>query len=88
MSKPEIIARIKGLFSVLLVLTLGAVIIIPLTSTFLGEEQRSVSHHMSIYMVLILAWIFLAAVFGITYMISEGSKGLKPISLPVNKEEA
>lgn len=87
-SKPEILTRMKGFFSALLVLTLGILIVIPLTSTWISEEQRSLSHNMSIYLVLLLVWIILAIAFGIAYLASEGSKGLKPIHLPVNREEA
>ncbi len=77
----------KGFFSALLILTLGVLVIIPLTSTLMGNEQSSLSHHMSIYMVIVIAWILLAIAFGIAYLASEGSKGIKPIPLPVNREE-
>ncbi len=87
MSKPEILTRMKGFFSALLILTLGVLVIIPLTSTLIDDEQSSLSHHMSIYMVIVIAWILLAIAFGIAYLASEGSKGIKPIPLPVNREE-
>jgi len=87
-SKPEILTRMKGFFSALLVLTLGVLIIIPLISTLVGNGQESVTYNMTIYIVLLLAWILLAIAFGIAYLASEGSKGLKPIPLPINREEA
>ncbi len=86
-SKPEILTRMKGVFSALLILTLGVLVVIPLTSTLIGNEQSSLSHHMSIYMVIVIAWILLAVAFGIAYLASEGNKGIKPIPLPVNREE-
>lgn len=77
----------KGFFSALLVLTLGVLIVVPITYELLGNEQGSVAPNMTIYVLVFLALIFLAIVFGITYLISEASKGFKPISLPINKEE-
>lgn len=87
MSKPEILTRVKGFFAALLVLTLGVLIIIPLTSTLVRNGQESIMNNMTIYIVLLLAWIVLAIAFGIAYLASEGSKGLKPITLPVQKEQ-
>jgi len=78
----------KGFFSALLVLTLGVLIIIPLTSTLVSNGQNSLTHNMTIYVILLVAWIILAIAFGIAYLASEGSKGLKPIPLPINREEA
>lgn len=86
MSKPQIRSRMKGLFLALLLLTLGVLLVIPMTSLVTGEESP-VAHHMTIYSVLLIAWIFLAIAFGIAYLASEGSKGLKPISLPIGEEE-
>ena len=88
MSKSEMLVQMKVFFSVLLVLTLGVLVIIPLTSTLVSNGQSSLEHNMTIYVVLLIAWILLAMAFGIGYLASEGSKGLKPIALPINKEEA
>ena len=85
MSKLGILTRVKGLFLALLVVTLGVLIVIPLTSLVTGESP--VVHHMTIYTILLIAWILLAVVFGIALLASTGSKVLQPIPLPVNKEE-
>ncbi len=81
----EALAYIKGLFSALLILSLAAILIVPLTSEVLNNKG-SISE-INIYIILLIVWVLLAVTLGIVYLALEGSKGLKPISLPINREE-
>jgi DMSO reductase anchor subunit len=75
----------KGFFLVLLGITVGALLVIPMSS--MVAEERPAAHHMTIYSVLLIAWIILGIAFGIAYLASEGSKGIKHIPLPVTEED-
>lgn len=81
----EALARIRGLFSALLIITLAAIVIVPLTSEFLNHEMSN--SQINIYVTLLIVWILLAVTLGIIYLASEGSKQIKPITLPINEEE-
>jgi predicted membrane protein len=81
----EALAYIKGLFSALLILSLAAILIVPLTSQILNNKE-SISE-INIYITLLIVWVLLAITLGIVYLALEGSKGFKHIPLPINKEE-
>lgn len=81
----EALARIRGLFSALLIITLAAIVIVPLTSEILNHEMSN--SQINIYVTLLIVWILLAVTLGIIYLASEGSKQIKPITLPINEEE-
>jgi len=81
----EALAYIKGLFSALLILSLAAILIVPITSEVLNNKE-SISE-INIYITLLIVWVLLAITLGIVYLALEGSKGFKPISLPINREE-
>lgn|GEM_PF-3868092 len=81
----EALARIRGLFSALLIITLAAIVIVPLTSEILNHEVSN--SQINIYVTLLIVWILLAVTLGIIYLASEGSKQIRPITLPINEEE-
>lgn len=82
MSKEKLV-YVKGLFSALLVLTLATIVLVPLTSELFNKSGSEIG----IYMILLIVWILLVATLGIIYLASEGSTALKPVPLPINKEE-
>jgi hypothetical protein len=84
MSK-EALAYVKGILSALLVVTLAAILIVPLTSEIANSRQTG--SEISIYLALVLVWILLAVTLSIIYLALEGSKGIKPIPLPTGREE-
>lgn len=81
----ETFARMKGLFSALLILTLAAIVTVPFMSEILNN--RTSGSEINVYITLLIVWILLAVTLGIIYLASEGVKNLKPISLPVLMEE-
>ena len=83
MSK-ETFTRMKGLFSALLILTLGFIVILPLTSEILNS--RTSGSEINLYATLLVVWILLAVTLGIIYLASEGVKNLKPIPLPARMD--
>ncbi|MFQ5941431.1 MAG: hypothetical protein ACE5KA_07030 [Nitrososphaerales archaeon] len=76
--------RMKGLCSALMVLTLAAILLVPLTSGILSGESVT---EINIYIMLLLIWMLLAATFGIIYLSPEGRKRLKPITLRTSRRE-
>jgi hypothetical protein len=86
MSKLETLGQMKGFLLALLGIALGGVVIVSLTSATSNGES-SLSHNMSIFVVLLLLWLFVTAALGILFLASHGSSVIKPITLPVNREE-
>ena len=86
MSKLKILSQMKGFLLALLGIALGGIVIVLLTST-VSNGESSLSHNMSVFVVLLLLWLFVTAAMGILFLASHGSSLIKPISLPVNREE-
>lgn len=86
MSKLEALGRMKGFLLALLGIALGGIVVVLLTSPA-SNGERSLSHNMSIFVVLLLLWLFVTAAMGILFLASHGGSVIKPISLPVNREE-
>ncbi|MEM2761095.1 MAG: hypothetical protein QXU32_05140 [Nitrososphaerales archaeon] len=84
MSK-ETLAYIKGLFSALLILTIAAIVIVPLTSEVLHNRQPG--SEINVYITLLIVWILLAITLGIIYLAYEGGKGFKPVPLPIERDD-
>lgn len=81
----EALAYVKGLFSALLVLTLGALLLVPLMSGILNS--RTSAPEINVYLILLIVWILLAVTLGIVYLASEGSKQIRPVPLPIEEGE-
>ena len=81
----ETFARMKGLFSVLLILTLATIVTVPFMSEILNS--RTSGSEINLYVTLLVVWILLAVTLGIIYVASAGVKNLKPIPLPVRMEK-
>lgn len=74
MSK-EKLARMKGFFSALLVLTLASILLVPTISEIINNGSVL---EINIFMTFLLAWILFAVTLGIIYF-AKRRKELEPI---------
>ena len=77
----ETITRMKGLFSALLVLSLVAIVILPMTSDILNERESVIQ--INIHITLLIVWILLVLTLAIIYLAGKAGGGLKPYFLPI-----
>ena len=74
----------KGIFLALLVLSLVAIVVLPMTSDILDKREYLIQ--IDIYITLLVVWILLMLTLAIIYLVGEAGKRLKPYSLPIKGE--
>ncbi len=74
----------KGIFLALLVLSLVAIVVLPMTYDILDKRESLIQ--IDIYITLLVVWILLMLTLAIIYLVGEAGKRFKPYSLPIKGE--